>query len=159
MPKNNTGSCYHIPLLNQSSQKVEIEVIAKVSSNSDIVNLNADIGFGLVDITNHKSNFVYYRGVNGSNKAVKRYSKQSNLTTLSHTYNSEVATNQKGNWLKHKITVDGLSFTYLVTDMSDNTLWEYTNTFDNELSGKQLGLITGWNNCKLYFKELKVKPL
>lgn len=63
-------------------------------------------------------------------------------------------------WLKHTITINGLSFNYSVALASNNSVIKtYSNTFSSEMLNGTFGIFGGTNNSIHSIKEIKVKSL
>ena len=117
-------------------------------------NGSVDIGFNLVNGT--RGNAVYYRVTTGT----RRFTKNTSNTVWSHATSQDNGTVCTNIWIKHILTVDNLHFTYKVINAStEAVLWEYSNTFDSNLSGGDIGIVTGWDTYTHYIKDIKVKPL
>ena len=143
------GGCYYFIPLTTDSQ-VELSYISKSPHTND----TGDCGFGLIDRTANKGNSVYTR-VNGT----RRFTKNSSATYWTHIYN-QTGSSLANVEIRHIITVNGLSFTYKAIRTDNETvIWEYSDTFDSNLSGKELGIITGWGSCSHTIKQIKVKAL
>lgn len=144
-----SGSNYIMKLTKHEMDREIILEADSYSSDNDM----CDFGFGLIDVDNHKGNFTYLR-----NQTKKRFTKQTAVSTWNHPVDQTISSTTQI-WLKHTMIIKGLEFRYIVKKKSDNSIiWDYSNTFDTNLTSKDLGIITGWHlGGYQLFKNIKVQ--